>query len=150
MAALQLRRGGMPSSLQQLALADVVARGELDRHLRRQRRNYRRRRDALLAELHRKLPEIRVRGAAAGLFLVAHLPADADERAVIAAAAAAGVALEGLGGGAPAIVIGYANLPEAAVSSAVQALAASVRAGRGRLCFGSHEPGTTCPQGAHR
>jgi GntR family transcriptional regulator/MocR family aminotransferase len=150
MGALQLRRGGMPSSLQQLALADLIARGELDRHLRRQRRTYRRRRDALLAELRRQLPEVRVRGAAAGLFLVAHLPADADERAVIAAAAAAGVALEGLGGDAPAIVLGYANLPEAAVAGAVEALATSVRAGRGRLCFGSHEPGITSPQGAHR
>ena len=127
MAALQLRRGGMPSSLQQLALADLIARGELDRHLRRQRRSYRRRRDALLAELARKLPEVRVRGAAAGLFVVAHLPDGVDEGAVLAAARSVGVSLEGLGAGGPALVIGYANLSEAAVASAVDALAASVR-----------------------
>ena len=131
-AALQLRRGGMPSSLQQLALADLIARGELDRHLRRQRRNYRRSRDALLAELSDKLPEVRVRGAAAGLFIVAHLPEGVDEDAVVAAARSVGVALQGLGDGrAPALVIGYANLPEAAVPSVVDALAASVwRSGR--------------------
>jgi GntR family transcriptional regulator/MocR family aminotransferase len=127
MAALQLRRGGMPSALQQLALADLIARGELDRHLRRQRRNYRRRRDALLAELERRLPEVQVRGAAAGLFLVAHLPPGTDEGAVLAAARAVGLSLEGLGGFEPALVIGYANLAEAAVGSAVEALAASVR-----------------------
>ncbi len=130
MAAIQLRRGGMPSALQQLALADFIARGELDRHLRRQRRNYRRRRDALLTELRAKLPEVRVRGAAAGLFVVAHLPAGVDEAAVLAAARAAGLALEGLGGETPALVLGYANLSEAAVVSAVDALAASVRAAR--------------------
>ena len=129
MAALQLRRGGMPPSLQQLALADLIARGELDRHLRRQRRNYRRRRDTLLAELGRRLPEVDVRGAAAGLFLVAHLPPGTDEAAVLAAARSVGLSLEGLGGPEPALVIGYANLAEAAVGSVVEALAASVRAG---------------------
>ncbi len=127
LAAQQLRRGGMPSSLQQLALADLIARGELDRHLRRQRRAYRRQRDALLAELARRLPEVRVHGAAAGLFVVVHLPAGVDEAGVLAAARAVGLSLEGLGG-PPGLVIGYANLPEAAVAGAVDALAACVRA----------------------
>ena len=132
LAALQLRRGGMPSSLQQLALADLVQRGELDRHLRRQRRGYRRRRDALLAELRRALPEVQVRGAAAGLFVVVHLPDGVDEAAVLAAARAVGLSLEGLGGDEPAVVVGYANLAEAAIGGAVAALAASVRAAAGR------------------
>lgn len=128
LAALQLRRGGMPASLQQLAMADLVERGELDRHLRRQRRSYRRQRDALLAELDRRLPEVRVHGAAAGLFVVVHLPDGVREAAVLAAARAVGLSLEGLGGDTPGLVLGYANLPEAAVANAVDALAASVRA----------------------
>jgi GntR family transcriptional regulator/MocR family aminotransferase len=132
LAALQLRRGGMPAALQQLAFADLVERGELDRHLRRQRRSYRRRRDALLAELRRRLPEVEVRGAAAGLFVVVHLPAGTDEAAVLGAARAVGLSLEGLGvAGEPALVVGYANLAEAAVAGAVEALAASVRSARG-------------------
>jgi GntR family transcriptional regulator/MocR family aminotransferase len=131
LAALQLRRGGMPAPLQQLAMADLIASGELDRHLRRQRRSYRRRRDALLAELARKLPEVDVRGAAAGLFVVVQLPEGVAEAAVLAAARAVGLWLEGLGGDTPGLVLGYANLPEAAVASAVDALAASVR-GAGR------------------
>ena len=132
LAALQLRRGGMPAALQQLAFADLVERGELDRHLRRQRRSYRRRRDALLAELRRRLPEVEVRGAAAGLFVVVHLPAGTDEAAVLGAARAIGLSLEGLGvAGEPALVVGYANLAEAAVAGAVEALAASVRSARG-------------------
>lgn len=128
LADLQRRRGGMPASLQQLALADLVQRGELDRHLRRQRRRYRRRRDALLAELARQLPQLSVRGAAAGLFVVLRLADDCDEAAVLAAARAAGLALEGGGGDRPTLVIGYANLPEAGVGRAVEALAASLRA----------------------
>jgi GntR family transcriptional regulator/MocR family aminotransferase len=128
LGALALRRGGMPASLQQLAMADLVERGELDCHLRRQRRSYRRQRDALLAELARRLPEVRVHGAAAGLFVVVHLPDGVPEAAVLAAARAVGLSLEGLGSDTPGLVLGYANLPEAAVASAVEALAASVHA----------------------
>ena len=132
LADLQRRRGGMPASLQQLALADLIERGELDRHLRRQRRRYRRQRDALLDELGRTLPGLHVGGAAAGLFVVVRLPDDVDEAAALAACRDAGLALEGAGGEVPTLVIGYANLPEAGVGRAVQALAASLRAARGR------------------
>jgi DNA-binding transcriptional MocR family regulator len=40
-----------PPALDQLALADFVERGELDRHVRRMRLRYRRRRDVLVAAL---------------------------------------------------------------------------------------------------
>ena len=46
---------GSPA-LEQLALADLITRGEFDRHLRRMRPVYRHRRDALLAALARRLP----------------------------------------------------------------------------------------------
>jgi GntR family transcriptional regulator/MocR family aminotransferase len=125
-AALQLLRGGMPAPLEQLALADLIERGELDRHLRRQRRSYRHQRDALLAALASQLPEVSVHGAAAGLYAVLHLPEDLDEEAVLAAARSRGIALEGLAADAPALVVGYANLTDAAVEPAVAALAASI------------------------
>src|SRR6185295_10455181 len=128
MTELQRRRGGMPAALEQLALADLVERGELDRHLRRQRRRYRRRRDAMLRALATRLPDAEVQGAAAGLFVVLRLPGGVSEHAVLRHARAAGLGLEGAGGDRPAIVVGYANLPEAAVDAAVDALAASVRA----------------------
>ena len=126
-AALQRRRGGMPAALQQLALADLIDSGELDRHLRRQRRRYRRQRDALLGELATQLPEAAVQGAAAGLFVVLGLPDGTDEKAVLTAARARGVTVEGLGGPSPGLVVGYANLSEPAIAPAVQALATSVR-----------------------
>jgi GntR family transcriptional regulator / MocR family aminotransferase len=125
-AALQRLRGGMPTPLEQLALADLIERGELDRHLRRQRRRYQRQRDALLAALASQLPEVSVHGAAAGLYAVLHLPEGLDEQTVLAAARSRGIALEGLAASTPAIVVGYANLTDAAVEPAVAALAASI------------------------
>jgi GntR family transcriptional regulator/MocR family aminotransferase len=125
-AEIHRKRGGGPSPLLQLALADLIERGDLDRHLRRQRRAYKRQRDALLAAIADALPDVRVRGAAAGLYVVLDLPKHLDEQAAIAAARARGIALEGLGGRAPALVIGYANLNQAAIEPAVAALAASV------------------------
>jgi GntR family transcriptional regulator/MocR family aminotransferase len=118
---------GTPPTIDQLALADLIHRGELDRHLRRQRHRYRKRRDALLAALARQLPGLEVRGAAAGLFAVLALPTGADEHAIVAAASARGVALEPLGAvGRPGLVVGYANLPEAGAAAAVAALAAAI------------------------
>jgi GntR family transcriptional regulator/MocR family aminotransferase len=135
-AALQRLRGGMPAPLQQLALADLIERGELDRHLRRRRRLYRRQRDVLLAALAASLPEATVHGAAAGLYVVLGLPADIDERAVLAAARSRGIALEGLGGETPAIAVGYANLTDAAVAPAVAALAASIEQAKAEAARG--------------
>ncbi|HEX5926595.1 MAG TPA: PLP-dependent aminotransferase family protein [Baekduia sp.] len=129
---------GTPPTIDQLALADLIGRGELDRHLRRQRHRYRKRRDALLEALARQLPGLEVRGAAAGLFAVLALGADADERAVVAAALARGVALEPLGAvGRPGLVVGYANLPEAGAAAAVAALAAAI----GDVASAPDEPG---------
>jgi GntR family transcriptional regulator/MocR family aminotransferase len=115
--------GGTAPALDQLALADLYERGEVDRHLRRQRHRYRRRRDALLTALAQELPGVEVRGAAAGLFAVLLLGAEVDEGAVVAAAGDRGIALEGLAApGRRGLVIGYANLPEAAAGPAVRAL----------------------------
>jgi GntR family transcriptional regulator / MocR family aminotransferase len=126
-AALQGLRGGMPAPLLQLALADLMQRGELDRHLRRQRRIYRRRRDALLQALASRLPELDVGGIAAGLFVVLWLPAGLSAQAVLRAARLRGLALESVGATRPGIVVGYANLSEAAVKHAVELLAQSVQ-----------------------
>jgi hypothetical protein len=64
---------GSPA-LEQLALADLMAKGEFDRHLRRMLPVYRRRRDALLTALSRRLPWLEPAGVSAGLHLVTWLP----------------------------------------------------------------------------
>lgn len=127
LAERQARRGSAPAPLNQLALCDLIERGELDRHLRRQRRRYGRRREMLLEALASKLPEVRVSGAAAGLYVVVGLPGALSEQAVLALARSRGISLEGVGGSAPALVIGYANLAEAGVAPAVDALQACIR-----------------------
>jgi GntR family transcriptional regulator / MocR family aminotransferase len=117
--------------IEQLALADFLERGELDRHLRRTRGTYRRRRDALFAALARHLPEVRASGIAAGLHLVAHLPPGVDEPAVVEAARARGVGLQGLGEhrllpGPPALLLGYGRVAEPAIEPGVRELAAAI------------------------
>jgi DNA-binding transcriptional MocR family regulator len=58
------------SGIDQLALANFVRRGEFDRHLRRMRTVYRRRRDALVRALETQPPLTPVSGMAAGLHVV--------------------------------------------------------------------------------
>jgi GntR family transcriptional regulator/MocR family aminotransferase len=84
------------ASLDQLAFADFLARGEFDRHLRRMRPIYRERRDTLLAALRRDLPGVRPVGASAGLHVLTWLPDGVDETAVIDRAAALGVRVTGV------------------------------------------------------
>ena len=118
--------------LDQLAFADFRERGEFDRHLRRMRPLYRRRRDALLAAFDHHAPQLEPAGIAAGLHLVAHLPDGSDEAAVIEAAARRGVAVYGLAPyriareGRPGLIFGYATLGERALAEGIELLAEAV------------------------
>jgi GntR family transcriptional regulator / MocR family aminotransferase len=121
------------SSLEQLTLTEFIASGAYDRHVRRARLSYRRRRDRLIAALDRHVPGVRLRGIAAGLHAVVELPHGTSEREVIARAAARGVAVEGLGDYAlgdhtrgPALVIGYATPPDHAYTTALARLTAAI------------------------
>jgi GntR family transcriptional regulator/MocR family aminotransferase len=120
------------SVLDQLALADFLERGELDRHLRRMRPRYRARRDALIAALARELPRWRIGdGIAAGLHVVALLPGEVDEAAFLTAAAERGMRLHGLSWfradpsapAPPGLVLGFGNAGEPALARAVEQLA---------------------------
>lgn len=114
---------GSAPALDQLALADFIARGELDRHLRRMRALYGARRAALVAALRGAT----VNGVAGGLFALALLPPGTDEEAVVTAAAARGLSVEGLashrvGDGPPGLVLGYGCLSEPALERGVALL----------------------------
>ena len=110
----------------QIALADFIARGELDRHLRRMRPRYQRRREALMGALAEHLPGAHVEEGAAGLYELAILPEGVDEAALVSAAAARGVGLEGLSlhrfeaTGPPGLVLGFAAMPEAAIEKSIR------------------------------
>ena len=113
----------------QLALRDFIARGELDRHLRRMRLRYQSRREALLDALARHLPAVRPSGGAGGLFELIELPDGVDEASLVSAAAARGVGLDGLAllrfvpGGPPGLVLGFAGMPEPALEQSVRLVA---------------------------
>jgi GntR family transcriptional regulator/MocR family aminotransferase len=114
--------------LDQAALADLLGRGDVDRHLRRTRRRYRARRDALVEALG---PDAGVSGIAAGLHAVVPLGAQDDGSAVAAACLARGVRVETIHGSctvvaprAGGLLLGYAALPEPSLRRA----AALVRA----------------------
>ncbi|WP_328860329.1 MocR-like pyridoxine biosynthesis transcription factor PdxR [Streptomyces sp. NBC_00306] len=122
------------SATEQLTLADFVRCGAYDRHVRRMRLRYRRRRDRLVALLTERAPQVRVTGIAAGLHAVLELP-PGTERAVVKAAAWQGLAVEGLadfcrpggpGEGADGLrdglVVGYATPPEHLYTEALDAL----------------------------
>jgi GntR family transcriptional regulator/MocR family aminotransferase len=123
-----------PARLEQLAYADFLERGEVDRHLRRMRLRYRRRRDTLVRSLERELPEVEIRGVAAGLYVAAVLPPGLDEARVLAEARERGIGLSGMSEhrvrtqGEPTLLLGYAVLKEPAIRMAVKKLAEAVEA----------------------
>jgi len=124
---------GHTGVIDQLTLAELIVSGGYDRHIRRSRLVYRRRRDRLVAALGRRASEARVSGIAAGLHALVTLPPGRTEEDVIGDAARRGLALSGLASFAgatvshpPALVVGYAKPPEHAFTGAVARLAAGL------------------------
>ncbi|MBA2634031.1 MAG: PLP-dependent aminotransferase family protein [Chloroflexi bacterium] len=128
-AAVKERTDNGTATLDQLAFADFLTRGEHDRHLRRMRPIYRQRRDALLAALARHLPALRPAGTAAGLHLLAWLPKGTDEEAFAARAAERGVGVYTLasyrlaGPVDAGIIFGYSGLSETAIETGIRRMA---------------------------
>jgi GntR family transcriptional regulator/MocR family aminotransferase len=121
--------------IDQHAFADFLSRGELDRHLRRMRARYHRRRDLLVEALADLLPEATVRGIAAGLHATVQLPDGYDEQAILDQTHQRRIDLTTMrdfwvapGSGPPTLLLGYTQIPEHAIPDAVRALAAAVRA----------------------
>ena len=134
LAKLKQRVDGGSPALDQLALAEFLDTGEMDRHLRKMRPIYRLRRDLLVAALHEHLPHLRISGIAAGLHLMLELPPGTDERALLQLAQehsmrcfAAGTCWAGPRPDRPALVLGYGCCPESSIGEAVQLLARLMR-----------------------
>jgi GntR family transcriptional regulator/MocR family aminotransferase len=129
MAAAKIAADRGSPALEQLAFADLITRGEFDRHLRRMRPVYRRRRDALLAALQGRLPQLEPAGVSAGLHLVTWLPPHLDETIMVSAARRAGVGIDAVGpyritsSGPGGLIFGYATLNEEAIAEGISRLA---------------------------
>ena len=123
--------------IEQYAFADFLARGELDRHLRRMRGRYRARRDALVEALSVCLPEAAIHGVAAGLHVNVQLPGGDSEESIREEARRRRVELETMSefrpnapDGPPVLLLGYAQMPEPTIRAGVRELAEAVRAAR--------------------
>lgn len=123
----------MSPVLEQLTFADFLRDGELDRHLRRMRIVYRRRRDTLIASLARHFPDWNPTGAAAGLHLVANMPSRFSEQEVARLASARSIRIYPMSGYCfkaslePALVFGYGSLSESQIHRGISQLAAALR-----------------------
>ncbi|OBB61703.1 GntR family transcriptional regulator [Mycobacterium sp. 852013-51886_SCH5428379] len=117
-------------AIAQLTMAEFIRGGQYDRHIRRMRIRYRRRRDLLVDALTRF--DVEVRGLSAGHNLLLTLP-DGAEPLVLRRAGEAGIACSGLaimrhpaaGPEVPApdgVVIGFGTPAESAFGAAVEAL----------------------------
>ncbi|MFJ9549112.1 aminotransferase-like domain-containing protein [Streptomyces erythrochromogenes] len=118
------------STLDQLTLAEFIRSGAYDRHVRKMRLQYQRRRNDLVARLAADAPHLRVSGVAAGLHIVLELP-PGTEPDVIRSAARQGLALHGLsyfrhpdavGPHADGLVVGYGTPTDSLWSGALDAL----------------------------
>jgi GntR family transcriptional regulator/MocR family aminotransferase len=127
---LEIRRWRVAvSTIEQAALADFIASGALDRHLRRMRGVYRARRDDLVRALERF--DLQLTGIAAGLHVTARLPDDAPpERELVDRGLAESLAFHPLEAhrvtpsSDRGLVIGYGRPPDHAFPSALHRLSA--------------------------
>ncbi|HEY8153123.1 MAG TPA: PLP-dependent aminotransferase family protein [Myxococcota bacterium] len=117
----------------QAALAELLASGGLERHVRRVRKALAARREALLAALAEQMPEgTRVAPPAGGSTLWLTLPEAADPEAVHAGARAAGIAYTPGrfftidGSAATSLCLGFSRLAPSEIEPAVAQLAAVV------------------------
>jgi GntR family transcriptional regulator / MocR family aminotransferase len=117
------------SPLPQAAFARLLRGGGYDRHLRRARTSYRRRRDALLTAVSTFLPAWQPIGVAAGLHVVLRLPTDIPDSVVSQRLATEGINAPALSaytrlGTYPGLVLGYAATTPDRLRDAVREIAA--------------------------
>jgi GntR family transcriptional regulator/MocR family aminotransferase len=121
-------------AVNQLTMAEFIASGQYDHHIRRMRGRYRRRRDTLIDALAGF--DVGISGLAAGVNVLLTLP-DGSEHEVLRRAGEAGIALQGLSRmrhplaevpNRDGIIVGFAAPAEHAFAAAVEALCGVLRA----------------------
>ena len=123
----------MTASIVQATFAEFLERGDLDRHLRRTRRVYRQRRDALVDALRGGCRARRVGGVSAGLTAFVTLPSGLDSADVVATARDAGVGVYQIDDDlvpadllARSLVMGFGTLRPAQIAEGVRRMAAAL------------------------
>jgi len=117
-------------SADQLALAEFLRAGHFAMHLKKMRRLYAARRDALVAALHKHLNEVAtIYGGSSGIHLTIALPASLNDVSISDAALAQGVYTQPLSRLATGrvlcngLMLGYAQVPEEQMEKYIRILA---------------------------
>ncbi|MGW6277224.1 MocR-like pyridoxine biosynthesis transcription factor PdxR [Kribbella sp. NPDC055071] len=116
------------ATLDQLTLAEFIASGHYDRHVRRSRLHYRHRRDRLVELLAVRAPEVKVAGISAGMHVLLDVPGDAAD--VVERATRQGLGLNTLAAyhfnptpaTRQAVIVGYGTPPDHAYPGALDLL----------------------------
>ncbi|MGB4116737.1 MAG: PLP-dependent aminotransferase family protein [Polaromonas sp.] len=121
--------GRPPNLATQLTVAKLIESGAFESHVRIMRTHYRKRQDALQHALSKALDGlVNVEVLNAGLHLIGWLPPELDDRRVAENAWRRGLLPRPLsdfvveGRFAPALMLGFSNLPDERIPAAVQAL----------------------------
>ncbi len=124
---------GAPT-LTQAAVADFIQEGHFERHLKRLRKEYGRRRRTLVAAIEAELGStVSFAPEPAGLHIMAYLPPEVDEASVVAQAALRGVRVYAgqpyhlQRPAPPSILLGFSGLSEPQIEEGVRRLAEAMR-----------------------
>lgn len=118
------------SRVDQMIVAKFLQEGYYERHLNKMRAIYKSRHDCLIEEL-RKIPKARILGENAGVHLLLELENGMTEKEAIEGARQEGIRIYGLSdyyvenplaARKPTIILGYANLKEGQIQTAVEKL----------------------------
>jgi len=125
---------GGPPVIDCLALSQLLSAGEYDRHLRAARRRYRARRESLELAVARELPQCELTGVPGGLHAPVQLPEPVDAGHLVQAATKLDTAIYPLAWFfrspptmTDSVVLGYGNLPSAAINEGVRRFAQALR-----------------------
>jgi GntR family transcriptional regulator / MocR family aminotransferase len=128
-AAVKLQSDRGSGVFEQLAYAELLERGDIDRHVRRTRLIYRSRRDALVGALRERFPKQRIHGVAAGLHLLMDLRPGSDEKGIVDAAASRSIRVYGgssyyarPAAAPPSLLLGYGGIAEEIIDAGVSEL----------------------------
>jgi GntR family transcriptional regulator/MocR family aminotransferase len=137
LAAARMLAGAAPGPLEQLALARLLARGELDRQLRVARRRYRAQRAALAAALEQHIPGARMLGQPGGVHAPVRAPFSFDAARLGHEAAVRGVSAFPLSWflvwsppRTDTLVLGFGQVPAPSLPEAIRLLADALHAAR--------------------
>ncbi|MFI5713753.1 PLP-dependent aminotransferase family protein [Kribbella sp. NPDC051620] len=118
----------LTATLDQLVLAEFIASGHYDRHVRRTRQHYRRRRDHLVELLAVRAPGVTVAGISAGLHVLLDVPGEAAD--MVARASRQGLLIASLDryrftpdpAARQALIVGYGTPPDHSYNGALDLL----------------------------